>query len=104
MVREPRLAAAKGTRAGAAGFSGAKSVNKRRHAMARFDRLIAFLEHEADVLRSRLETLQQQATPTGLPTGEVGLEAANTQVEATEVRLAEIESHIADLRAENAAG
>lgn len=68
--------------------------------MPRYDRLITFLEDEAQFLRHRIATLEEKGWPVAESPG--GEEAAPDSIEATvagyKVKLAELESHIADLR------
>jgi hypothetical protein len=68
--------------------------------MPSYDRLITFLEDEAQFLRHRIETLEEKGWP--VPESPGGDEPPPDSIEATvagyKVKLAEIESHIADLR------
>ena len=66
--------------------------------MARYDRLIAFLEHEASVVRRRIETLHQENTPAGVTTGAPENPVESRQLREAEARLREIEEHIHDLK------
>jgi hypothetical protein len=63
------------------------------------DKLIAFLEQEAKILRNRIAGLHSRdilsgvSTPDGEPTSEAQMEAD------TKARLAEIEGHLRELKA-----
>jgi hypothetical protein len=67
--------------------------------MAPNDRLIAFLEREADALRRRIESLRDTALPElGPTTGDGDLTPDERSLLETESRLKEVEGHLADLR------
>lgn len=67
--------------------------------MAQHDRLISFLEREAEVLRERIAGLRQRDIASGVDTGE----GSDTRIEAmredAEAKLEEIEAHLVELRA-----
>lgn len=66
---------------------------------ARHARLIAFLEHEADFLRSRLETLEGRDVSVGVDTGEGTETDLEQRIRETRDKLEEITEHIAELKA-----
>lgn len=66
---------------------------------ARHTRLIAFLEHEADFLRSRLETLEGRDVSVGVDTGEGTETDLEQRIRETRDKLEEITGHIAELKA-----
>ena len=68
--------------------------------MAKYDRLIAFLEREAEFLRGRIETLQEKGWPLPASPGEDegGPDTIESQMAGYRAKLEEIESHIAELR------
>ena len=66
--------------------------------MAKHDRLIAFLEHEASFLRDRIAGLKQQRMPGGVTNGEGEESPTEAMLRETKAKLAEIEDHIRDLR------
>ncbi len=70
--------------------------------MARFGGLIGYLEREADVLRSRIETLRQEAPPEGGVTTDPGETPNTRQMREAIASLAEIEGYITELRLEAA--
>jgi hypothetical protein len=71
---------------------------ERGTAMGRHDRLIAFLEHEAKVLRDRIAGLRQRDIASGVSTGEGDDTRLQAMREETEGKLEEIEAHLAELR------
>ena len=68
--------------------------------MAPHDRLIAFLEREAEFLRGRIETLKEKGWPFPDSPGEDegGPDTVETRIAGYQAKLDEVEAHIADLR------
>lgn len=68
--------------------------------MAPHDRLIAFLEREAEFLRHRIGTLEQKGWPLSESPGEDegGPDTVESQIAGYKAKLDEIEAHISDLR------
>jgi hypothetical protein len=66
--------------------------------MARYDRLIGFLEQEAHVLRDRIRTLKEREMHIGVTTGDGDPDPVEGMRRDAEVKLAEIEGHLSDLR------
>lgn len=65
------------------------------------DRLIAFLEREAQVLRRRIDNLKGGALPElGITTGSDAETPEEQEIREHEARLAELEGHLEDLRKE----
>ena len=72
--------------------------------MARHEKLIAFLEEEAAILRHRIEGLSHREFLAGVTTGD-GTPGRIEQMESeARARLAEVEGHLHDLRHEVEAG
>lgn len=66
--------------------------------MAQYDRLITFLEREAETLRHRISNIEDREISSGL-TGPDAAPSPRQVEEAGDMeKLREIESHIADLR------
>lgn len=75
--------------------------------MARYDKLISFLEREAQFLRGRIGTLENKGWPVAAAPGEDEGEpdAVEAELIRDRAKLEEIESHLEDLkRSEKAAG
>lgn len=70
--------------------------------MPRYDRLITFLESEKQVLQQRIAGLRKRDVLVGVDTGEGGDSPVEESLETAESRLAEIEEHLAELRADSA--
>lgn len=68
--------------------------------MAPHDRLIAFLEREAEFLRGRIATLEEKGWPFPESPGEDegGPDTVETRIAGYKAKLDEVEAHIADLR------
>jgi hypothetical protein len=66
--------------------------------MARYDRLIAFLEKEATALRDHIAGLKQRDMSIGTITGDREVSAEESERLDAETRLREIEGHLRDLR------
>jgi hypothetical protein len=69
--------------------------------MARYDRLIAFLEDEAEALRARIVDLKDDDDlQAGVTTGEGTESPSHRERRQAERKLAEVEGHLRDLRAD----
>jgi hypothetical protein len=69
--------------------------------MARYDRLIAFLEDEAQALRARIADLEDDDDlQAGVTTGEGGEPPSHRERRQAERKLGEIEGHLRELRAD----
>ncbi len=66
--------------------------------MARYDRLIGFLEREAQVLKDRIATLKEREMHLGVTTGDGDPDPVEEKRREAEVKLMEIEGHLSDLR------
>jgi hypothetical protein len=67
--------------------------------MARHDRLIAFLEREAEVLRHRIDSLKGSIMPElGVTTEENAPSPEQVMLVEHQARLEEVEGHLSDLR------
>lgn len=68
--------------------------------MAAHDKLIAFLEHEAQFLRQRIETLERKGWPVPESAGEDegGPDTVERRIAGYRAKLDEIEAHIGDLK------
>ena len=72
--------------------------------MTSHERLIAFLEREAEVLRHRIDSLKNGALPElGITTGSDAETPEEQELREHEARLAELEGHIEALRKETGA-
>lgn len=63
------------------------------------EKLIAFLEQEAKILRNRIAGLASRDILSGLPTGEGDATRVEEMEADAKVRLAEVEGHLRDLKA-----
>jgi hypothetical protein len=72
--------------------------------MSTYDQLIGFIEREAEALRDRIAGLRERDIASGIDTGE----GSDTRLERmradAESRLADVESHLSELRQANADG
>lgn len=66
--------------------------------MGKHDKLIAFLEHEAEFLRHRIADYKQVEFPPGVTTGDGEKPPVAELKEAAESKLHELENHIRELR------
>jgi hypothetical protein len=67
--------------------------------MARHDRLIAFLEREAEVLRHRIDSLKGSIMPElGVTTKDNAASPEQVMLAEHQARLEEVEGHLSDLR------
>lgn len=67
--------------------------------MARHDRLITFLEHEAEALRHRIDALKGGLMPElGITTEDNAPSPEQVLIAENQARLEEVEGHLHDLR------
>jgi hypothetical protein len=70
--------------------------------MGRYDRLIAFLEEEARVLKDRIAWLKRpELPPSGITSGDTAPGRTEEMRREAEAKLAEIKGHISDLKWDN---
>ncbi len=66
--------------------------------MARYDRLIGFLEREAQVLKDRIATLKEREMHLGVTTGDGDPDPVEEKRREAEIMQKEIAVHLSDLR------
>ena len=69
--------------------------------MGQHDRLISFLDAEAQALRERITGLRERDITVGVETGEGGDTRLEQIRHEAERKLAEIEGHLGELRSQN---